>query len=125
MVENRSYEPLETGNISHQSMSKPLWIVLICIIFTCHFVSSSPQFIPQPLYELGAGSVSWSVPPGRLTLVDYTMHNAVIQDAVIQNMRLAYVLSRSRAMIYFNSMCPNHLHTIYILYAFYEISIVN
>jgi len=28
----------------------------------------------------GEGSVSWSVPPGRLTLVDYTMHNAVIQD---------------------------------------------
>lgn len=28
----------------------------------------------------GAGSVSWSVPPGRLTLVDYTMHNAVIQE---------------------------------------------
>ena len=27
-----------------------------------------------------AGSVSWSVPPGRLTLVDYTMHNAVIQE---------------------------------------------
>ena len=27
-----------------------------------------------------AGSVSWNVPAGRLTLVDYVMHQAAIQD---------------------------------------------